>query len=219
MDSKTSRVLESYQDELLDRRDDSDREELQDDEDFMDLLDGDDDAFMNGYREKRMQELAASMKSAKENISQGYGSVTEVSEKEVLETTTGEAKYCIVHFKVKGFKKCQTMAEKLRILARRHVQTRFLEVEAPEAPFLVTKLNIKVLPCVIAYVSGKEVMRFVGFEKLGNGEDFPPEVLERQLFAAGAILRKANDLSRPVGLRAGKVMHSGINDDYDDVWD
>lgn len=58
------------------------------------------------------------------------------------------------------------------------------------APFLVTKLKVQVLPCVIAFVNGVGVDRIVGFEGLGPGTDrFTTEDLESRLLQAGVLLR------------------------------
>jgi len=70
-----------------------------------------------------------------------------------------------------------------------------LEIEVVNAPFLVNKLNIKVLPCVIGFVNGNEQVRLLGFEKLGNSDNFTPEQLEFQLFEAGLLLHRSNNLS------------------------
>ena len=47
-----------------------------------------------------------------------------------------------------------------------------------EAPFLVTRLGVRVLPCVIGFLDGVGVFRVVGFEGLGVGDEFRTEVLE-----------------------------------------
>ena len=39
-------------------------------------------------------------------------------------------------------------------LAARHLGTRFIKVHVANVPFLVVKLEIKVLPCVITFIDG-----------------------------------------------------------------
>lgn len=39
-------------------------------------------------------------------------------------------------------------------LATKHTDTLFLRADVANVPFLVTKLEIKVLPCVIGFVNG-----------------------------------------------------------------
>lgn len=65
------------------------------------------------------------------------------------------------------------------------MDTRFISVNVDNATFLIVRLGIKVLPCVMAFIDGKEVLRLVGFEKLGNTDDFSSELLEFQLQNSG----------------------------------
>lgn len=82
------------------------------------------------------------------------------------------------------------------------------------APFLVTKLKIQVLPCVIAFVDGIGADRVVGFEGLEFGDEFKTVDLETRLINAGVLMMRAMTL---------KAVHSGKrtddDDDGDDDWD
>ena len=42
----------------------------------------------------------------------------------------------------------------LQTLAAKHTNTRFVKADVANVPFLVVKLEIKVLPCVITFVDG-----------------------------------------------------------------
>lgn len=46
-------------------------------------------------------------------------------------------------------------------------------VPVQDAPFFVEKLQVKMLPCVVMFVSGVAVDRIVGFDSLGAADDFP----------------------------------------------
>lgn len=85
------------------------------------------------------------------------------------------------------------------------------------APFLVTKLKIQVLPCVLSFIDGVSVDRIVGFEGLGYTPDsFTTKDLEARLLASGVIQRaKATDNG---GVKQGtKIGHSEESDD--DEWE
>lgn len=195
LDDKTSQVLDKYQDTLYNRRDENSDDDF-DEDDFMDMIDN--DPSLAGYREKRLQELSQQMNTAKRNLEAGgYGTVLEVnSEKEVLEKTTkvtGDGtKLSIVHFHQPEFQRCKIMSKRLETLAQKHLNTQFLQVNASKAPFLASKLGIRVLPFVIGYVNGREAIRLVGFEQLGNSDDFKVEALEALLIRAGVLRRHAN---------------------------
>lgn len=88
------------------------------------------------------------------------------------------------------------------------------------APFLVTKLNVKVLPCVLAFVNGVSVDRIVGFEGLGYTQDnFTTKDLEVRLLGSGVVQRaKATEDAGGGGVRFGaKVARKKDSDD--DEWD
>jgi thioredoxin-like negative regulator of GroEL len=85
------------------------------------------------------------------------------------------------------------------------------------APFLVTKLKVQVLPCVIAFVNGVTVDRIVGFEGLGYTQDtFTTKDLEAKLLTSGVIQRAKT--TENAGVRFGVTKKKEESDDDDD-WD
>ena len=105
----------------------------------------------------------------------------------------------------------------MQALAPTHFDTRFLRINVENAPFLVTKMKIQVLPCVIAFVNGAGIDRIVGFEGLGlTGKEFSIRDLETRLLKAGVLVR-----SKVVGegpfTQAEK--QGETKDDSDDEWE
>lgn len=87
------------------------------------------------------------------------------------------------------------MDEHLRLLASRHYEVRFARVDVRYTPFVVEKLNIRVLPCVIGFKDGVGVERVLGFEGLGSGgkdgrDQFSSVVLEKRLLWKGVLTRE-----------------------------
>lgn len=70
-------------------------------------------------------------------------------------------------------------------LARQHPNTLFLKADVNDTPFLVEKLGIQVLPCLLAFVNGVCKERFVGFEEFGNADNFTTAALEWRLGRVG----------------------------------
>ncbi|KAK9238866.1 thioredoxin-like protein [Lipomyces kononenkoae] len=197
MDDTTAKVLDSYKDALVansegSRERDNDSDSVDNDE-FLELLE-EDSAALDAFRERRMQELHSQMVAAKRLHDMGHGVLKEVaSEKEVLEMTT-TTKHTVVHFFHRGFKRCEIMDSRLKALTAKHMETRFISVDVDNATFLVVRLEIQVLPCVICFIDGKEVLRLVGFESLGNSDHFTADMLEFQLQKSGVIQRKLGKL-------------------------
>jgi hypothetical protein len=102
-------------------------------------------------------------------------------------------------------------------LAKKHFDTRFLKMNVDIAPFLVTKLKVQVLPCVLCFIDGISVDRIVGFEGLGYTADtFTTPDLERRLLGSGVVQRaKAQG---DAGVRFG-VKKEVKEDSDDDDWD
>lgn len=125
-----------------------------------------------------------------------------------------------------AFNVLPTDAIEFQNLAPAHIETRFLKMNVDNAPFLVTKLKVQVLPCVIAFVDGVGADRVVGFEGLagsgsGSVDDFRTKDLETRLLAAGVLVQGKK--FKEAEVRRFRVR--GINkardddDDGDDDWD
>lgn len=84
------------------------------------------------------------------------------------------------------------------------------------APFLVTKLNIQVLPCVLAFVNGISVDRIVGFEGLGYTQDtFTTTDLEARFLSSGVVQRAKAMGDAGAGFTDAKKEDSDEGDDWD----
>ena len=173
---------------VLDRKRASDS----DDEDALiaELEEDDDNGAFSALREKRLQQLHAEMSRAKTLKETQHGTYMEIKdEKQLMEITTS-TKLCVVHFMKPDFNRCRIMDEKLQILAEKHFDTRFVSINVENAPFLVVKLEIQVLPCVIAFIDGVGKDRIIGFEGIGYRPDtFTAAELEARLLACRVLVR------------------------------
>ncbi|KAJ5693361.1 hypothetical protein N7462_002784 [Penicillium macrosclerotiorum] len=227
-----------------------------DDEALFAALENEDDA---SYRDQRIQQLNAEFASSKTNRTANNSShpagagaslvhnssfPTLGHDQAVLDFTTSTTR-CVVHFAHADFARCGVMDARLEELAGRHHEVRFARVDVRNTPFLVEKLGIRVLPCVIGFKDGVGVERVVGFEGLGERgfdgtEGFSVQTLEKRLLFKGVLLQakfssednedveveEGSDSDdgasrRRGGLRQGKTIRSGTsrNDDDDDDWD
>ena len=105
----------------------------------------------------------------------------------------------------------------MQALAPKHLDTRFLRINVEHAPFLVTKLKIQVLPCVLAFVDGVSRERIIGFEGLGYNEDtFTTKDLEARLLKAGVLIREMALGNEVENIARGRQV---VIDEDDDDWD
>lgn len=173
-----------------------------DDEALFASLEEEDDT---SYRTQRIQQLNAELASQKTNrdISNTGAGASLVhrssiytpldNDQSVLDFTT-ETSRCVVHFGHAEFSRCGVMDARLEELAGAHHEVRFARVDVRNTPFLVAKLGIKVLPCVIGFKDGVGIDRVVGFEGLGAGgfdgtEGFDVKVLEKRLLRKGVLMQ------------------------------
>lgn len=227
MDRKQTQAVEGYQRQKLretgnERGADSAGGDLDSDlDELLEELEEDRDESLAQYREARLAELKrefGKIDRAAHELGLDLGQVTNVADEKELMNLVTKADVCMVHFFQPEFARCKAMNEKLVAVAEKHVEVRVLAIKAELAPFLVAKLKIKVLPVVIAYRSGKEVARIVGFEGLGSlsGSDFPVEALETWMFRQRLVNRRAltfaakNTVSGSIG--------ASNEDDEDDEW-
>ncbi|KAH7343505.1 thioredoxin-like protein [Rhizoctonia solani] len=181
---------------------------------------------MSGLREKRMEELKAQIAQVRDMRENEHGRLTEITdEKEVIKTSANESR-CIIHFYHRDFRRCDIMNKHLEILASRHFKTRFIKVFVENVPWLVEKLQVKVLPCVICFVRGVSKDKIVGFEELGNEDGFKTATLELRLTQSGVVDKPdepRQKLVTPfgttgmVGSSSSRIRdREGSDDDYDD---
>ncbi|KAK7060528.1 hypothetical protein VNI00_001294 [Paramarasmius palmivorus] len=170
------------------------RDEEDEDEDaiFAELeaeIENDDNS---AIREQGLAVLKQEMDRIQQMKQDHHGKYTEITdEKEVVRITANEPR-CVIHFYHPNFKRCEIMDKHLAKLAPKYFNTRFSRVFVENIPWLVEKLQIKVLPCVICFVNGIAKDRLIGFEELGNSDTFSTATLELRLSQSGAI-QKTND--------------------------
>ncbi|EAU30593.1 conserved hypothetical protein [Aspergillus terreus NIH2624] len=213
-------------------------------------LENEDDS---AYRAQRLEQLNAELASAKHTHGRPDGGAatrtlqdssypTLNSDQALLDLTT-ETKRSVVHFAHPDFARCATMDEHMRQLAAAHYEVRFARVDVRNTPFVVEKLKIRVLPCVIGFKDGIAVERVLGFEGLASGgrdgmDAISTATLEKRLLYKGILMQarlKAGEdgsdgsdaesdeggRSRPKGraIRSGNARYNRNDEDDDDDWD
>ncbi|XVF15811.1 hypothetical protein REPUB_Repub09cG0188500 [Reevesia pubescens] len=164
--------------------------------------------------------IAALKKEAEKRESlkrQGHGEYREVSEGDFLGEVTGSEKV-ICHFYHKEFYRCKIMDKHLKALAPKHMDTKFIKLDAENAPFFVAKLAVKTLPCVVIFRKGIAVDRLVGFQDLGGKDDFATRMLELVLIKKGIMREKKNDADDEDDVydeSRRKAVRSSVNHDSD----
>lgn len=147
-----------------------------------------------------------------------YGNLDGDTDQEIFFLSNRKTKYSLIHFFHPDFNRCAILDSHLARLAPKHYEARMIKVNVENVPFLVTKLNVRVLPCLIAFVDGKSVGRVEGFELLGNTDAFRTTTLEEVLVSFGALTRrKLGEEEDEIQFR--KEENRRIDEDEGDDWD
>ncbi|ODV85836.1 hypothetical protein CANARDRAFT_189951, partial [[Candida] arabinofermentans NRRL YB-2248] len=222
MDTVTAKYVERYETSRLNSQQENNADDKDDGYDSDALLDEleneleNDDSYLNKYRESRMNQLSKEInrsKKAIDDMDSSAGLYKEITDEGELIRLTSQTKTVVILFYNPNFKTCKMLDNSLETLSYKHIHTSFYKIEATNAPFLATRLSIKVLPCIVMYRNGLEVNRVVGLQGLINGEDlnsYKTENLESLLLMNGILERKAQDL---------RNIRNKRNNDHDDDYE
>ncbi len=78
----------------------------------------------------------------------------------------------VVHFYRGVTPRCEIVDAHFEKLAPRHLETRFVKINAEKSPYLVEKLGIIMMPTIVLIRDGKTEHSLRGFDELGGTDDF-----------------------------------------------
>ena len=213
---------------------DADADANTDSDALFDALEAEDDKDFRAARLKQLSAELSAMKATTHPASSGQGYRTLKNDEEVLDFTTKSDK-CVVHFSHPDFGRCAVMDAHLKELDVQHGEAEWAKVDVRDCVFVVEKLGVRVLPCVIGFVDGQVKGRVTGFEGLmvgGNEEgQGVTKQLEKVLLGFGVLHRgemdeeEGEDDEEPnsrTGLERRSIrgrMETAHDDDEDDDWD
>jgi thiol-disulfide isomerase/thioredoxin len=145
--------------------------------------DDDDDDDLAFLRSQRMAAIKAESAKMVEWKAKGHGWYREIGQDDFFSTVVrekGGSEDVAVHFFHKDFERCKLMDKHLGELAQSMMRVRFVKVNVEKAPFLVEKLKVTVLPCVIFFHNDVAVDRLLGFDELG-GDEFSLAALQERV--------------------------------------
>lgn len=160
----------------------------------LDQMDEDD---LEHLKEKRLEALKKAQQQKQEWLSKGHGEYRELpSEREFFQEVK-ESKKVVCHFYRDSTFRCKILDKHLALLAKKHLETKFLKLNVEKAPFLCERLRIKVIPTLALVNDGKTKDYVVGFTELGNTDDFTTETLEWRLGCSDIINYSGNLMEPP----------------------
>ena len=143
---------------------------------------------MERLRRARLDQLkrVAQQKSAWQAA--GHGEYRECHDQKRFFEELKASERAVVHFYRPTTRRCEILDKHLSLLARKHMETKFMRVNAEKSPFLCERLNIFMLPTVVVINAGKTEHSIVGFDEMGGNDAFGTEELERLLLKYKCVL-------------------------------
>ena len=191
------------------------------------------------YRAQRLQHLKTEAKVSRANVeSKTTASYATLKDDDETLRFTTEYERAVLHFFHPDFARCSTMDQHCQDIASKHAElgnadVAFGRVDVKNAPFVVEKLGIRILPCVLGFVKGVVKGRVTGFEGISWGKEDSTVVtaaLEEKLVEWTVLKKKlieAGDESDDEQKTQGKAsnVRRGISgrkqqvEDEEDDWD
>ncbi|TSL16124.1 Thioredoxin domain-containing protein 9 [Bagarius yarrelli] len=148
-------------------------------------------------REKRLEALKKAQKQKQDWLSKGHGEYKEIPSEKDFFAEVKESKNVVCHFYRDSTFRCKILDKHLSIMAKKHLETKFIKLNVEKAPFLSERLRIKVLPTLALVKDGKTRDYIVGFTDLGNTDEFSTEMLEWRLGCSDIINYSGNRFEPP----------------------
>ena len=147
-------------------------------------------------RQNRMEQLKVAQKQKQEWLSLGHGQYEEIADEKDFFEVSKKSANVVCHFYRESTFRCKIVDKHLALLAPKHIETRFVKINAEKCPFLVERLRIVVLPTICIAKNGKTIDYIVGFDDMGGADDFPTEILEWRI-ARTEVIKYDGDLVTP----------------------
>ncbi|KAL8541527.1 hypothetical protein ACS0TY_002701 [Phlomoides rotata] len=138
-------------------------------------------------RERRLQQMKKMAEKRNRWVALGHGEYTEIPNEKEFFSIVKASERVVCHFYRENWP-CKVMDKHLSILAKQHIETRFVKINAEKSPYLSEKLRIVVLPTLALVKNAKVEDYVVGFDELGGTDDFRTEELEERIAKAQVII-------------------------------
>lgn len=140
-----------------------------------------DEDSLEGVRRKRLLQLRDKAKQEAEWRAAGHGEYFEINSEKAFFEEAKKSKAMVCHFYRPSTFRCKIFDRHLAALAKRHLECKFVKIDAEKSPFLTERLQVMVLPSLVLCQNGKVVEQVVGFTELGGVDSFPTEILAMRL--------------------------------------
>merc|ERR1712054_416507 len=133
-----------------------------------DNLDEDD---LQRIKAKRIAEMRKKAEELQGNVANGHGHLTKINDQQEFFAAAKKSARLICVFTRNSNKHGKAMLEHSEVLASKHLEARFIWVDAENAPFLTDRLNIYMLPTIVCVKDNKVHKQHNGLNDIsGDGK-------------------------------------------------
>ena len=112
------------------------------------------------------------------NRSNGHGTLMKINDQQEFFGAAKKSARMIVIFTRNSNKYGKVMLEHMELLAQRHLEARFMWVDAENAPFLTDRLNIYMLPTIVCVKDNKVHKQHNGLDEIDGSGRYTSGMLE-----------------------------------------
>ncbi|CAM9911488.1 unnamed protein product, partial [Ectocarpus fasciculatus] len=138
-------------------------------------------------RQKRRLQLQKKMRQEADWAQLGHGRYLELTDTKEFFNAAKKSARMVVHFYRGVTPRCEIVDAHLSKLAPKHLETRFVKLDAEKNPFLVEKFGIILMPTIMLIKDGKTDHAIHGFDEFGGTDDFSTDDVAYVLSTYGVL--------------------------------
>ncbi|KAK6590543.1 ATP binding associated with cell differentiation 1 [Cryptosporidium xiaoi] len=142
---------------------------------------------LNQIRRRRIEEMKKAQELRRKYKSMGHGKYDIVTDEREFFDVIKRSENVICHFFRPTTTRCEIFDKHLSKLAEKHLEARFIKINAEKAQFICSSLNIRILPTIALIKNSILIHKIIGFEELCSKDDFTTLQLEELLEKRGSI--------------------------------
>eukprot|EP00484_Ammonia_sp_Unknown_P017940 CAMPEP_0197021992 /NCGR_PEP_ID=MMETSP1384-20130603/2893_1 /TAXON_ID=29189 /ORGANISM="Ammonia sp." /LENGTH=283 /DNA_ID=CAMNT_0042449947 /DNA_START=102 /DNA_END=953 /DNA_ORIENTATION=- len=179
-------------------------------------------------RAKRLEQLKAKQIQRSKWLANDHGRIHEIVDQKQFFENVKSTKHVICLFYSKTSKWAHILQEHLTLIARKHLECKFMQIEALHAPFLIERLNIWMMPTLVLAKDNKVSTQLRGLDWCAPDGKIETIRLEAKLFEYGFLeetyLAIEKQMKKNDGAVANKTkkkqqMQQQDDDSEDDLFD
>merc|ERR1712023_15067 len=136
---------------------------------------------------KRIAEMKKKAELQQDAVCNGHGKLTKINDQQEVFAAAKKSPRMVVIFTRNSNKYGKAMLEHAELLAQKHLEARFLWVDAENAPFLTDRLNIYMLPTIVCIKDNKVDKQHNGLNEIDGSGKYTSGMLEYLLHVDGIL--------------------------------